>query len=172
MTIRKLTVQDVAELQRISVKTFVDAFGAVNSSEDMELYLSSMFSIELLTEELSNPFLHFYFAEVNGETAAYKKMNLGETSEEGIPNPSLELERIYVLTSAQGQAIGQSLLNHAKQLAKEQNVHYLWLGVWEHNPGAIRFYERNGFQKFGEHPFFLGKDIQNDFLMRLDLGRV
>jgi ribosomal protein S18 acetylase RimI-like enzyme len=69
--------------------------------------------------------------------------------------------------SAQGQAIGQSLLDHAKQLAKEQNAHFLWLGVWEHNPGAIRFYERNGFQKFGEHPFILGKDVQNDFLMRL-----
>lgn len=171
MTIRKLTIQDAVELQRISVKTFVDAFGAVNTLEDMELYLANTFSSERLTEELSNPLLHFYFAQENGETAAYMKLNLGETNEEGITNPSVELERIYVLASAQGQAIGQTLLDYAKQLAKEQNAHYLWLGVWEHNPGAIRFYERNGFQKFGEHPFILGKDIQNDFLMRLGMGR-
>lgn len=170
MTIRKLTVQDAVDLQRISVKTFVDAFGAVNTIEDMELYLANTFSCERLTEELSNPLLHFYFAEENGETAAYMKLNLGETNEEGITNPSVELERIYVLASAQGQAIGQTLLDYAKQLAKEQNAHYLWLGVWEHNPGAIRFYERNGFQKFGEHPFILGTDIQNDFLMRLGMG--
>ena len=171
MTIRKLTVQDVAELQRISVKTFVDAFGAVNTSEDMELYVSSTFSTERLTEELSNSLLHYYFTEVNGEIVAYMKLNLGDTNEKGITNPSVELERIYVLASAQGKAVGQALLDFAKQLATDQNANYLWLGVWERNPGAIRFYERNGFQKFGEHPFILGKDIQNDFLMRLEVGR-
>ncbi|MEN9997077.1 MAG: hypothetical protein RI922_67 [Bacteroidota bacterium] len=170
MTIRKLTVQDVAALQNISTTTFVDAFGAVNTLEDMALYLSTTFSIECLSAELADERLAYYFAEEDGNPIAYMKLNLGETTEKGIPNPSIELERIYVRASAQGKAVGQALLDFAKQLAKEHHVHYLWLGVWEHNPGAIRFYKRNGFEKFGEHPFILGKDVQNDFLMRLEIG--
>ena len=149
MTIRKLTVQDVAALQNISTTTFVDAFGAVNTLEDMAMYLSTTFSIECLSAELADERLAYYFAEEDGNPIAYMKLNLGETTEKGIPNPSIDF---------------------AKQLAKEHHVHYLWPGVWEHNPGAIRFYKRNGFEKFGEHPFILGKDVQNDFLMRLGIG--
>jgi ribosomal protein S18 acetylase RimI-like enzyme len=48
------------------------------------------------------------------------------------------------------------------------NKRYLWLGVWEHNRGAIRFYERHGFVKFGEHPYYVGNDCQTDWMMRLD----
>jgi diamine N-acetyltransferase len=41
----------------------------------------------------------------------------------------------------------------------------LWLGVWEHNPRAIRFYEKHGFTTVGEQPFVLGKDPQRDLVM-------
>jgi ribosomal protein S18 acetylase RimI-like enzyme len=41
----------------------------------------------------------------------------------------------------------------------------LWLGVWEHNPRAIRFYEKAGFHDVGSHHFQLGSDAQTDRLM-------
>ena len=42
----------------------------------------------------------------------------------------------------------------------------VWLGVWEHNPKAIEFYKRCGFEVFDKHIFVLGNDPQNDLLMR------
>jgi len=51
--------------------------------------------------------------------------------------------------------------------AKKLNTEYLWLGVWDKNTGAIRFYERNGFVKFDEHPFYMGDELQTDYLMKL-----
>lgn len=41
----------------------------------------------------------------------------------------------------------------------------VWLGVWEFNPRAIKFYTRYEFKKVGVHPFVLGNDVQNDWLM-------
>jgi ribosomal protein S18 acetylase RimI-like enzyme len=41
----------------------------------------------------------------------------------------------------------------------------VWLGVWERNPRAIRFYERNGFAAVGDHIFQLGSDPQRDLIM-------
>jgi ribosomal protein S18 acetylase RimI-like enzyme len=32
----------------------------------------------------------------------------------------------------------------------------LWLSVWEHNPRAIRFYEKCGFVDEGMQPFTVG----------------
>jgi len=45
----------------------------------------------------------------------------------------------------------------------------VWLGVWEKNNRAISFYKKWGFEKFGEHSFTLGDDIQNDWLMKKEL---
>jgi ribosomal protein S18 acetylase RimI-like enzyme len=81
----------------------------------------------------------------------------------------MELERIYVVPEYQGKGIGADILKQILIHAKEWNKKYLWLGVWEHNPKAISFYQRHGFQKFGEHPYFIGNDKQTDWLLRLDL---
>jgi diamine N-acetyltransferase len=59
----------------------------------------------------------------------------------------------------------QSCLDYIQQ----QGCDTVWLGVWEHNPRAIAFYEKWGFEKFGAHDFLLGTDLQTDILMKKKL---
>jgi ribosomal protein S18 acetylase RimI-like enzyme len=68
-----------------------------------------------------------------------------------------------------GRGIGKLFLEKTVQLAKESGADYIWLGVWEHNTSAIRFYEKNGFQPYSQHFFQLGDDVQTDILMKLSL---
>ena len=42
---------------------------------------------------------------------------------------------------------------------------HLWLGVWERNARAIRFYAKAGFVDVGSHDFVLGTDRQTDRVM-------
>ena len=53
--------------------------------------------------------------------------------------------------------------------AQETGRDVIWLGVWEYNPRAQRFYEKNGFQFVGRHTFLLGSDPQTDLLMQKEL---
>lgn len=53
------------------------------------------------------------------------------------------------------------------EIGIENNLDYIWLGVWEHNVDAIKFYEKQGFKKFDTHIFKLGDDEQTDNLMKL-----
>jgi GNAT superfamily N-acetyltransferase len=55
------------------------------------------------------------------------------------------------------------------EVAKENSVKFIWLGVWEHNPRAIRFYEKNQFVVFDKHIFMLGDDAQTDLMMRREI---
>ena len=57
----------------------------------------------------------------------------------------------------------------ALEIAKSKSFKYVWLGVWEQNLRAIRFYEKNGFKVFDKHIFKLGDDEQTDLMMKLDL---
>jgi len=52
--------------------------------------------------------------------------------------------------------------------AEDRDV--MWLGVWEFNPRAQRFYEKNGFRIVGKHVFQLGTDPQTDLLMQKEIS--
>ena len=160
---------DLLALQEISRQTFFDTFGEVNSDEDMNRYLEVNLSLNQLTEELNNPSTSFFFAKSNNEILAYLKLNEAKAQTEKREVPSIEIERIYVRKEYQNRGVGQFLLDFSFQLTKDKKMKLIWLGVWEHNVSAIRFYERNQFQLFGKHSFILGSDEQTDLLMELHL---
>lgn len=169
ITIIKITVNDINELQKIGRQTFQETFANSNSEENMKTYLKEGFSLEKLTTELNNENSEFYFAKSDNEVIGYLKVNFGASQTELKDNKALEIERIYVSKEFHGKSVGQLLYNKAIEIAQQKKVEYVWLGVWEQNPRAIRFYEKNGFVEFDKHLFKLGNDEQTDIMMKLKL---
>jgi ribosomal protein S18 acetylase RimI-like enzyme len=168
--IRQISIHDLPALQTIGRKTFVETFAASNSEENLARYLAEGFSNEKLSAELENKNSQFYFAETEGRVLGYLKVNTGKAQSEQQNPDALEIERIYVLQEFHGKEVGQILYKKALSIAHDLNSPYIWLGVWEKNPRAIRFYERQGLVEFGEHIFQLGDDAQRDVLMKLVLN--
>ncbi|WP_333662676.1 GNAT family N-acetyltransferase [Chishuiella changwenlii] len=166
ITVRKITTADITTLQKIGRQTFFETFSESNSEENMSEYLENGFSVEKLTDELNNENSAFYFATINDEVIGYLKVNFGSSQTELQDKSSLEIERIYVLQEYHGKKVGQILYDKAIEIANDKNVNYIWLGVWEENPRAIRFYEKNGFVAFDKHVFRLGNDEQTDIMMK------
>lgn len=168
-TIKKITLDEIPELQKIARQTFQETFSDSNSEENMKNYLEEQFSSEKLTAELINKDSDFYFATIENEVIGYLKTNSGQSQTELQDKKALEIERIYVAKEFHGKKVGQLLYEKAIQLAKEKKSDYLWLGVWENNLRAINFYTRNGFIEFDKHIFKLGNDEQTDIMMKLKL---
>jgi diamine N-acetyltransferase len=167
--IKKVTQKDVDQLQKIGRKTFFETFSPGNTEENMKKYLDEEFSIEKLIRELSNKDSEFYFAELDDKIIGYLKLNSGQSQTELKDGNALEIERIYVLKEFHGRKVGQLLYEKAMQVARQRNVNYVWLGVWDQNPRAINFYKKNGFVEFDKHIFKLGVDEQTDIMMKLEL---
>lgn len=167
--IRKITFENLFELQEIGKKTFVETFSSSNTAENMKLYLKEGFATEKLTAELQNPESEFYFATCNDKVIGYLKVNFGQAQTELQDNKSLEIERIYVLNEYHGQKIGQLLFEKAIAIAKNNRCEYVWLGVWEENHRALQFYTKNGFVAFDQHVFVFGNEEQTDIMMKLQL---
>lgn len=166
----KCTPADLDQLVEISRTTFIDAFRSQNNPEDFEHYLATAFNPGQLNSELRNSNTAFYFAMAGDTLAGYFKLNAGDAQSETKDENGIELERIYVRAHYQGKQIGRQMLEKVKELARSQNKEYLWLGVWEENTRAIRFYENLGFTRFGTHPYYIGSDKQTDWLMKLEMG--
>lgn len=172
ITVRKITTADIIELQNIAKLTFTETFSSENSETNMKEYLENGFSKEKLTTELNDQNAEFYFAEIHGRIIGYLKVNVGQSQTEIKDQNALEIERIYVLKEYHGKKVGQILYDKAIELAKDKKVEYVWLGVWEQNPRAIRFYEKNGFKAFDKHVFKLGEDEQIDIMMKKRISTV
>ncbi|SHE43270.1 GNAT family N-acetyltransferase [Dysgonomonas macrotermitis] len=166
IVIRRVNLNEASELQKIGRQTFFETFSAVNTKEDMAKYLEENLSIERVTEELENEYSEFYFASVDNLVIGYLKLNFGQSQTELKDNKGLEIERIYVLRDYHGKNVGQLLYDKAIEIARQKEADYVWLGVWEENPRAIRFYKKNGFEEFDKHIFKLGNDEQTDIMMK------
>lgn len=169
ISIRKIGLNDLEQLQYISRYIFTETFAATSDPANLEKYLTEAYATNQLKNELNNPNSAFYFAELEGTVLGYLKINTGNAQTEPQDEDTLEIQRIYVLQAFHGKEVGQLLMNKAIEIAKELNKRYVWLGVWEQNPRAIRFYEKNGFVVFGEHLFQFGNEAETDIMMKLEL---
>lgn len=162
-------LEDVLTLQRISIQTFLDAYAESNSAENMARYIDESFSELRLTEELSEKNSEFYLAHAD-HIIGYIKVNLNEAQTDRHDPGAMELERIYVLKEYYGKGIGNQLMALAISTARAHGIERMWLGVWEDNPRALRFYAKHGFTAFGRHIFKLGDEEQWDVMMELTIN--
>lgn len=117
-----------------------------------EKHLDSVMAIWLNTNIAAHPFIPRYFWEgvfaqvkeamLTSDVFVYHEDDqvlgfIGITGSEYIAG-------LFVDGKAQSQGIGRKLLTHCKQLYPR-----LELDVFTENPGAVRFYETNGFEIVG-----------------------
>ena len=170
MKIKKCSLDDILDLQKIYRQTFFETFSEQNSEENMRIFLDKAYSEEKLKSEIEDKESETFLAVENQKTLGVLKINTGNAeTESGLEN-SLEIQRIYILKESKGLGIGTFFMNLAEKKARELGVSFIWLGVWEKNFPAQKFYTDKGFRRFSEHAFVLGDDIQTDFLMKKELS--
>jgi diamine N-acetyltransferase len=165
ITISRAGTSDVDTIVSMSRQTFSETFASANTAEDMQQFMDGEFSVANLTADANNPVNHFFLARVQDSDVGYMKLVPGNLPSNASFSNALEISRIYVLKSSIGLGVGRRLMEFAIHYAEEQHFDHIWLGVWEHNVRAINFYQSFGFERFGQHDFFLGSDRQTDWLM-------
>jgi GNAT superfamily N-acetyltransferase len=171
ISIRQATIEDAKLLTDLSYTTFWDAFAhhPRNAPEDLSHYMRQAFSIEQISVELADPSSVFLIASIDGKPAGYAKLIIGSIEDGITAERPVELSRLYSHQEYLGRGVGQNLMDACFERARKHAHDVMWLGVWEFNPRAHRFYEKNGFQVVGKHTFLLGSDPQTDLLMQIKL---
>ncbi len=166
---RSAVAADARELAALAARTFIEAFAAQNDPDDLAAYVAEAFSVARIEAELREPESFFLLGTDPSAGLAgpvgYSRL-VGARREDGITGPRpVELQRIYVDAEHRSSGYGSALMWDSLSLARSQGYRTVWLGVWEHNYGAQRFYQRWDFTVVGSHDFVLGSDRQTDLLM-------
>lgn len=167
--IRPATLADAAVLADLGERSFRETFQALYEPADFEAFLAGTYGAALQRAELADPLRPALLLEIDGAPAGFAQLRL-DHREPGVPGAHpAELQRIYLLRSAQGGGRGRALIEACEALVREWGADVFWLGVWEHNAKALAFYACSGFREVGEHSFAIGSRVDRDLLLAKDL---
>jgi ribosomal protein S18 acetylase RimI-like enzyme len=166
VTIRELTEADIPQLRDLAIRIFRATFTSQNSPENLEAFLNRDYSTESFKKEFAQPGSQYFFISDDDKTVGYLRLRNNPEVDHILGPNTTEIHRLYVDPAYHGKKVGDQLMQFALDVANNRNNDWVWLGVWEHNPRAIRFYEKWGFERFSEHEFFMGNEKQTDWLLR------
>lgn len=165
IVVRPATVADAEAWSVLARRVFLDTFGPTNDPDDLAAYMADAFTPAQQRAEIEDPARRCLLAECDGVLAGYVLLREGAREEAVVAERPVEIQRLYVDHAWHGHGVAQRLMAEALAHAAAVGADVVWLGVWEHNPRAIRFYEKHGFIKAGTHRFRLGRDVQRDYVM-------
>jgi diamine N-acetyltransferase len=168
---RQATESDIETLRVFARDVFVETFSSRNSAENMAQYLNEAFTLKKIREEVLDSSNVFVLAEYQQTVIAYYKITTAfDKADPSLPaelleKPSILLERFYVDFAWHGTHVAKQMMQHCMDLVTSLNKEYIWLGVWEENIRAQKFYQKWNFEIVGSHPFLVGDEVQTDYWM-------
>ena len=181
---RQAKSEDAAQVSALIGSTWAKFFAYSVTESDLETYLTQTVSEAQIRKEIEDESKHYLLAvrparasstiesttSGTGSTiVGVAQLNLNTIEEGLITSNPVELNRLYILPTEQGGGLAASLLQAAEVEAKNRGHNGLWLGVWENNARAMRFYEKMGFIRRGEHSFWVGESKRRDWIMEKSL---
>jgi ribosomal protein S18 acetylase RimI-like enzyme len=129
----------------------------------MDDFLDTHYTADAIVEELRNPQCIYFVAHVDEETVGFSALRF-DSDEQCLQSYDnrIELQRLYVKREYHGLGIAQLLCDTMMGEAERRGYAHIWLGVWEHNARARRYYDKLGLRQVGEHMFRVGQDEQRD----------
>lgn len=160
--VRIAAEKDAVLLAELAERTFREAFADDTSDDDMVLHCARSYGADIQSRELADPRYTYLIAEVEGRAAGFALVRAGPAPA-CVTGPSpVEIQRFYVDAPFQGTGVAQALMDSCDDEAHRRGAMTVWLGVFERNAKARRFYEKCGFRDVGEQTFLVGTDPQRD----------
>ena len=163
--IRVAGPSDAALLAEIGAETFAETYGSANDASDMHAYVSAHFSPALQARELADPANSFLVAEAEGTPAGFARLRARVPPAPHQAARPIEIVHFYARAAWIGRGVGAQLMQGCLDEAVARGADLIWLGVWERNPRAIRFYEKWAFLQIGKKQFQVGTDVQDDLVL-------
>ena len=174
---RLATADDAARLGEFMSRNFLAAYGHCSTPRNVQSAVLEHYGLPAQQRQIADPSRWNLVMTVDGEWAGHAQLRepsgLQPTSAiAGIADagPALELCRFYVDTAFHGRGLAQAMMAQVKLEARRRGARAIHLSVWQEQPQAIRFYEKEGFRIAGTLVFVVGDDPKDDWLMACDLG--
>ncbi|TXJ04767.1 MAG: N-acetyltransferase [Aeromicrobium sp.] len=160
--IRTANLSDIDDLVDLARRTFPLACPPHMTNADIETFMSANLDAQSFTLFVAQPDHRVTVGVIDGEICGYLLL---------IDEGAVQfVSKCYVDESFHGRGLADLLINDAIETAKARGASQLKLGVSRYNDRANRFYQRHGFTHIGNRLFTVGNQVENDFVLALELS--
>lgn len=155
MQIRTIDKKELHLVRALALDVWPKTFADVLTPTQIDFMMDWMYSMESLTEQVSEKGHIFLVAEENGLPVGFCSYQLDAKGNK------TKIHKIYLLQETQGKGYGKQLIEEVKSIARHNKQSHVYLNVNRHNHKAIQFYLKIGlYEDFREVI-----DIGNGFVM-------
>ena len=165
-SLRSPTQSDIPALASLGRDTFIETFGPLYTPNDLQTFLSDVYSDQVVAEEVADPRLIHQVIEHQDELIAFIKIGSVHVPTKNPLPDAMEIWQIYVRQSFLGHGLGDLLMTWAFDQFALQQAPEIYVSVFSENERAIRFYQKYGFEKHGEYEFPVGDQIDLEWIMK------
>lgn len=157
---------DAEMLAAFMTRNFLAAYGDCSTPQNIAATVDKHYGVDAQRRQLDDSSRINLLAEREGRLAGHAQLRFGaDAPPEVTLLPAAEIARFYVDLDFHGHGIAQDMMAEVLRLTAARGAASLWLSVWQLQPQAIRFYEKEGFRIAGRLVFVVGDDPKDDWLM-------
>jgi len=154
---------------KLGRETFIDAFGMLYNSADMNAFLEDNHSLQDYEHLLQDSAYGLWLAEdKDGKANGYCVAGPCQLPVPDEPKNSGELKRLYMIADNQNAGQGGEMMRLALAWLKDRFEH-IYVSVYAENYKAQRFYQRAGFEKIHDYKFMVGQQADPEIIMQLKI---
>lgn len=139
MKIRHAETEDVKEIRKVAMKSWVDTYRDFISEESIREVVDDWYDTHDLLDQVKDPV--FFVAEDEGEIIGF--IHASEDTKS-------HLHRLYLLPEHQGKGLGSRLYKKMIEELKKNGVEEIELEVLAKNSKGLGFYREKGFTEKAE----------------------
>jgi diamine N-acetyltransferase len=162
--IRPVQADDVRALSSLASRTYIAAFGASMSADDLAAQLKATRSEAYFRNTIREDTI--LVAVIENSIVGYVQLSDVRIPIDDVTSADQELFALYVSGERQGQGIGTALIEAALAHERFMRAPRIFLDVWDENTPAIGLYTRYGFKPAGRRDFVVdGRVVGCDLVM-------
>ena len=148
--VKEIDSTSAKALSMLAKKIYVPHYAHLWLPGGMDWYIHEFaYSVSKITSELENKNCLHYIAYINSEPVGYLKINIDAGIEGGDKKEGIEVERIYIDTTAVNKGLGSYLMNFVLDIAKSYQKKYIFLKAMDTAQLALQFYKKMGYEIVG-----------------------
>lgn len=156
--VRRAVQADAPVLAALGMQVWLERYAMDGIRPAIATYVLQTFTTPQLQQALDDPAQRFWLVEKQGHAAGFIQLGLGRPDPIHQLPKRVEVDRLYVQACQTRQGLGPALLRTAREVLHGEGWQGFWLTVWQGNPDAIRFYQREQFQPCGLTWFVLEQE--------------
>lgn len=170
--VEQASAADAAGIASLGRDVFTTTFGNSMPPKDLQYYLDEAYSTAAIERDIATPNKHFWVAKSRdpsekltdpSRVVGFVQMTEGTTEDFlGVDDKLVELHRLYLRSESQGTGLAKKLIENMEDWSRSKGYERMWLGVWDRNEKAKRFYRKFGYTKRGIHSFKMGDTLDID----------